>query len=81
MWESLLWLFSCSYSTDVAELTSSTLLFLAHSQTESNLIGFPLILVLASVLVPLRTLHEASEGVLGGLESFRGRACLPGQDK
>lgn len=27
VWESLLWLFNCSYSTEVAELTSSTLLF------------------------------------------------------
>lgn len=81
MWESLLWLFSCSYSTEVAELTSSILLFLAHNQTESNLIGFLLILVLASVRVPLRTLHEVSEGVLGGLESFRGCACLPGEEK
>lgn len=81
VWESQLWLFGCSYSTEVAGLiTHSTLLFLTW-HTESNLIGFPLTFVLASVLVPLRILHEVSKGVLGGLESFRGRACLPGQEK
>lgn len=36
VWESQLWLFGCSCSTEVAELTSSTLLFLTHSQTEQS---------------------------------------------